>query len=167
MPAAILSRSFLSVPSASSAVISTLSGRRRPVAVTQLSLPQSGRDAFHRVPVLLLNIRDLVEQVPTQSLPRPRNRRPSGTRRPSPHPDLQSPRSSRRLVAVAPQRGRMTAQIESGAAWAWRVLRPSACSAGLRTLPRSLKAELQRPEPRRTPTRDQQRRDRGFHGFRG
>ena len=97
----------------------------------------------------------------------PRNPKLSGTRRPSPHPDPQSPRGRRRLVAVAPQRGRMTAQIESGAAWAWRVLRPSAWSAGLCSLPRSLKAELQRPEPRRTPTRDQQRTDRGFRGFRG
>ena len=32
----------------------------------------------------------------------PRNPKLPGTRRPSPHPDLQSPRSSRRLVVVAP-----------------------------------------------------------------
>ena len=54
------------------------------------------------VPVLPLNIRDLVEQVPTQSLPRPRNPKLSGTRRPSPHPDPPLLRGRRRLVAVAP-----------------------------------------------------------------
>jgi hypothetical protein len=54
-----------------------------------------------------------------------------------PHPDPQSLRGRRRLVAVAPQRGRMTAQIESGAAWSRPVLRPSAWSASLRSLPRS------------------------------
>ena len=60
----------------------------------------------------------------------PRNPKLSGTRRPSPHPDPQLPRGRRRLVAVVPQRGRMTAQIESGAAWSRPVLRPSAWSAG-------------------------------------
>jgi hypothetical protein len=85
----------------------------------------------------------------------PRNPKLSGTRRPSPHPDPQSLRGRRRLVAVAPQRGRMTAQIESGAAWSRPVLRPSAWSASLRSLPRSLKAEVWRAEPRRRgPTRD-------------
>jgi len=48
------------------------------------------------------------------------------------------------------------------------VLRLSACSAGLHFLPRSLKAELRRTEPRKDALRvTQQRRDRGFRGFRG
>jgi len=48
------------------------------------------------------------------------------------------------------------------------VLRPSACSAGLCSLMRSLKAELRRAEPRKDALRvTKQRRDRGFHGFRG
>jgi len=123
MPAAMLSRSFLSVSSASSAssaAISTLSGRRRLVATAPPPDPKL-----------------------------------SGTRRPSPHPDPQSLRGRRRLVTVAPQRGRMTAQIERGAAWSRPVLRPSAWSASLRSLPRSLKAEVWRAEPRRRgPTRD-------------
>jgi len=43
-----------------------------------------GRDAFHRVPALLMNIRDLVEQVPTQSLPRPRTQNLLGRGVPAP-----------------------------------------------------------------------------------
>jgi len=109
-----------------------------------------------------------VGDVPSPNLPRHRNPELSGTRRPSPDPQHQLLRGRRRLVAVAPQRGRMTAQIESGAAWAWRVLRPSAWSAGLRSLPRSLKAEVRHAEPRKDALRvTQQRRDRGFRGFRG
>jgi len=50
-------------------------------------LPRVGRDAFHRVPVLPLNIRDLVEQVLTQIPRPPPNPKLTGTRRPSPHPD--------------------------------------------------------------------------------
>ena len=76
--------------------------RRRHMALPPPSprpLPRIGKDAFHRVPVLLLNIRDLVEQVPTQIPRPPRNPKLSGTRRPS-NPQLL--RGWRRPVSTRP-----------------------------------------------------------------